>query len=218
MGIVWLVIGLDWRNSLTTFIWDFDGTLVDSYEAIGEALKVTYAHYGLTFDEEWVMDFIIKESVKALLYQVAAQEQLNFEELSSFFKKEQEAHDHMIKPMPNLACVLEATWKKGIQHFVYTHKGITANNVLERLGVRKYFTEVVTSANGFARKPQPEAIEYLVEKYGLDKASTYYVGDRRIDVEAAENAGVKSINLGQPASKINQKIANLSELITLFKA
>ena len=41
MGIVWLVIGLDWRNSLTTFIWDFDGTLVDSYEAIGEALKVT---------------------------------------------------------------------------------------------------------------------------------------------------------------------------------
>ena len=77
---------------------------------------------------------------------------------------------------------------------------------------------MVTSANGFARKPQPEAIEYLVEKYDLDKASTYYVGDRRIDVEAAENAGVKSINLGQPASKINQKIANLSELITLFKA
>ena len=147
---------------------------------------------------------------------MAAQEQLNFEELSSFFKKEQEARDHMIKPMPNLFNVLEATWQKGIQHFVYTHKGITANNVLERLGVRKYFTEVVTSANGFARKPQPEAIDYLVEKYDLDKASTYYVGDRRIDVEAAENAGVKSINLGQPDSKNNQKIANLSDLITLF--
>lgn len=218
MGIVWLVIGLDWRNRLTTLIWDFDGTLVDSYEAIGEALKVTYAHYDLVFDEEWVMSFIIKESVKALLYKVAKEEDLDFAELSTFFKKEQEARDHMIKPMPHLVEVLKQTKQAGVSHFVYTHKGITANDVLERLGVRQYFTEVVTSANGFARKPEPEAINYLIEKYALDKADTFYVGDRRIDVEAAENAGIKSINLGQPDSKNNQKIASLSELITLFKA
>ena len=101
-------------------------------------------------------------------------------------------------------------------HFVYTHKGITANDVLERLGVRQYFTEVVTSANGFARKPEPEAINYLLDKYDLDKTSTYYVGDRRLDVEAAENAGIKSINLGQPSSKINQHIADLSDIVALF--
>ncbi|WFM81192.1 HAD-IA family hydrolase [Streptococcus ruminicola] len=203
---------------MTTLIWDFDGTLVDSYEAIGEALKVTYAHYDFVFDEEWVMDFIIKESVKALLYQVAKEQKLDFAELSAFFKKEQEARDHMIKPMPHLVEVLKQTKQMGMTHFVYTHKGITANDVLERLGVRQYFTEVVTSANGFARKPEPEAINYLIKKYALDKADTFYVGDRRIDVEAAENAGVKSINLGQPDSKNNQKIASLSELITLFKA
>ena len=202
---------------MTTLIWDFDGTLVDSYEAIGEALKVTYAHYDLVFDEEWVMSFIIKESVKALLYKVAKEEDLDFAELSTFFKKEQEARDHMIKPMPHLAEVLKQTKQAGVSHFVYTHKGITANDVLERLGVRQYFTEVVTSANGFARKPEPEAINYLIEKYVLDKADTFYVGDRRIDVEAAENAGIKSINLGQPSSKMNQKITDLSDIVTLLK-
>ena len=201
---------------MTTFIWDFDGTLVDSYEAIGQALQVTYAHYGLAFDEQWIMDFIIKESVKALLYQVAKEQELDFAELSAFFKKEQEAHDYLIKPMPHLTEVLTATKQKGVTHFVYTHKGITANDVLERLGVRQYFTEVVTSANGFARKPEPEAINYLLEKYNLDKTSTYYVGDRRLDVEAAENAGIKSINLGQPSSKINQHIADLSDIVALF--
>lgn len=202
---------------MTTLIWDFDGTLVDSYEAIGEALKVTYAHYDLAFDEEWVMDFIIKESVKALLFQVAKEQELDFAELSAFFKKEHKARDHMIKPMPHLAEVLKQTKQMGTTHFVYTHKGITANDVLERLGVRQYFTEVVTSANGFARKPEPEAINYLIEKYVLDKADTFYVGDRRIDVEAAENAGIKSINLGQPSSKMNQKIADLSDIVTLLK-
>ena len=201
---------------MTTFIWDFDGTLVDSYEAIGQALQVTYAHYGLAFDEQWIMDFIIKESVKALLYQVAKEQKFNFAELSAFFKKEQEARDYLIKPMPHLTEVLAATKQKGVTHFVYTHKGITANDVLERLGVRQYFTEVVTSANGFARKPEPEAINYLLDKYDLDKASTYYVGDRRLDVETTENAGIKSINLGQPSSKINQHIADLSDIVALF--
>lgn len=201
---------------MTTFIWDFDGTLVDFYEAIGQALQVTYAHYGLAFDEQWIMDFIIKESVKALLYQVAKEQELDFAELLAFFKKEQEARDYLIKPMPHLIEVLAATKQKGVTHFVYTHKGITANDVLERLGVRQYFTEVVTSANGFARKPEPEAINYLLEKYDLDKTSTYYVGDRRLDVESAENAGIKSINLGQPSSKINQHIADLSDIVPLF--
>lgn len=201
---------------MTTFIWDFDGTLVDSYEAIGQALQVTYAHYGLAFDEQWIMDFIIKESVKALLYQVAKEQEFDFAELSAFFKKEQEARDYLIKPMPHLTEVLAATKQKGVTHFVYTHKGITANDVLERLGVRQYFTEVVTSANGFARKPEPEAINYLLDKYDLDKASTYYVGDRRLDVETTENAGIKSINLGQPSSKINQHIADLSDIVALF--
>ena len=73
---------------MTTLIWDFDGTLVDSYEAIGEALKVTYAHYDLVFDEEWVMDFIIKESVKALLFQVAKEQELDFAELSAFLNRQ----------------------------------------------------------------------------------------------------------------------------------
>lgn len=73
--------------NVTALIWDFDGTLVDSYEATGEALQATYAHYGLDFDEEWVMAFIIKESVQALLYQVAKEHHLDFAALSAFSKK-----------------------------------------------------------------------------------------------------------------------------------
>ena len=31
----------------TTFIWDLDGTLLDSYDAILAGIEETYAHYGL---------------------------------------------------------------------------------------------------------------------------------------------------------------------------
>lgn len=75
----------------------------------------------------------------------------------------------------------------------------------------------MTSANGFARKPSPEVIDYGIDKYHLDKAITYYVGDRRLDVEAAENVGIPSLNLGQPFLANNQHIEDLSDIIRLFE-
>ncbi|MGT2802450.1 HAD-IA family hydrolase [Streptococcus henryi] len=199
-----------------TFIWDFDGTLVESYDAIREVLVLLYEAYQIELDEDFVFDFIIKESVGALLRRLAAEHNLPFEELLRFFNREQEARDHMINLMPHAKEALQFTKEKGIQLFIYTHKGATTGAVLARLGIDQYFTEVITSANGFIRKPHPQGVDYLIEKYDLDKEQTYYIGDRRLDVEVAENSGIQSINLGQPESKINQKIENLSQIIDIF--
>ena len=38
----------------TAFIWDLDGTLLDSYDAILAGIEETYAHYGLDFDREGI--------------------------------------------------------------------------------------------------------------------------------------------------------------------
>ncbi|MBF7093947.1 HAD-IA family hydrolase [Streptococcus sp. HF-1907] len=200
----------------TTFIWDFDGTLVESYEAIRQVLVLLYKTYDLPLDEDFVFDFIIKESVGSLLRRLAAEHDLPFEELLRFFNREQEARDDMINLMPYAKEALQLTKEKGVQHFIYTHKGATTGAVLARLGIDHFFTEVITSANGFARKPHPEGVDYLVTKYGLDKLQTYYIGDRRLDVEVAENAGIQSLNLHQPDSAINRKIDDLSDLVDLL--
>ena len=49
------------------FIWDLDGTLLDSYEAILDGIAETYAHYSLDFDREAVHAFILQQSVQVLL-------------------------------------------------------------------------------------------------------------------------------------------------------
>lgn len=199
-----------------TFIWDFDGTLAESYEAIMEALELLYDKYDFSLDKLWVADFIIKESTGQLLDNLASQHELSQQELKDFFSEEQEKRDHMITLMPGAKAVLEKTFEAGFQHFIYTHKGATTEAVLKNLEIDRYFTEILTSVNGFERKPHPEGVDYLVEKYGLDKANTYYIGDRSLDVKVAENAGIKSINLHQPASAFNQKISQLSDLLDLF--
>mgnify|MGYP002607796150 CR=1 FL=1 len=51
----------------TAFIWDLDGTLLDSYEAILSGIEETFAQFSIPYDKEKVREFILKYSVQDLL-------------------------------------------------------------------------------------------------------------------------------------------------------
>ena len=97
---------------------------------------------------------------------------------------------------------LETLASAGCRSFVYTHRGVSCPAILAHTGLRPYFTELVTALEGFPRKPSPEGILYLLEKYALDPAACFYVGDRRLDMEAAENAGVGGIFYAPPETPV----------------
>ena len=82
----------------------------------------------------------------------------------------------------------------------------------------RYFIEILTIEDGFQRKPNPEAINYLISKYNMNRNSTYYVGDRKLDIESANNANIKSIlfipkdSYIKPTKKENYIIEDLIEI------
>ncbi len=175
---------------MTTFIWDLDGTLIDSYEVFLEALSESFANFNLPFDRETVYNFIKGQSVNALL----KEQTVPFQEIKEDFTTNSTAKNDEIKLMVGAKAVLDWTQKEKIQNFIYTHKGKNAYDLLNQLEISPYFLEIVTSENGFKRKPHPEAINYLLEKYKLKPEETYYIGDRILDIEAAHNSGIQSIN------------------------
>ncbi|HEL2474242.1 TPA: HAD-IA family hydrolase [Streptococcus suis] len=192
-----------------TFIWDLDGTLLDSYEAILAGIQETYEQYKLPFDREEVKQFILRYSVKDLLVRDADKYGLDSDELNRVRATSLKEKNTQIPLMAGAREILDWTAEKGIQNFVYTHKSDNAFQVLEDLGVRHHFTEILTSDSGFARKPSPEALLFLIDKYGLDGENTYYIGDRLLDVETAVNAGIHSINLQIDGVEQNWKIVSL---------
>lgn len=195
-----------------TFIWDLDGTLLDSYEAILAGIQETYEQYKLPFDREEVKQFILRYSVKDLLVRDADRYGLDSDELNRVRATSLKEKNTQIPLMAGAREILDWTAEKGIQNFVYTHKSDNAFQVLEDLGVRHHFTEILTSDSGFSRKPSPEALLFLIEKYGLDKEKTYYIGDRLLDVETAVNAGIQSINLQIDGVEKNWKIVSLLDI------
>ena len=202
----------------TAFIWDLDGTLLDSYEAILSGIEETFGQFSIPYDKEKVREFILKYSVQDLLVQVAEERKLDAEVLNQVRAQSLAEKNAQVILMPGAREVLAWADQVGIRNFVYTHKGDNAFTILRDLGLESYFTAILTSQSGFARKPSPEAATYLLDKYQLNPDNTYYIGDRTLDVEFAQNSGIQSINFLESTYEGNHRIQALADISRFFKA
>lgn len=197
------------------FIWDLDGTLLDSYEAILAGLEETFSQFKIPYDKEKVRSYILKYSVQDLLQEVAEEKNLDLTELNQARAQSLAEKNAQVVLMPGAREILAWADKQGIQQFVYTHKGENAFAILGDLDLLQYFTEILTNQSGFARKPNPEAAVYLLEKYDLDPEETYYIGDRTLDIEFAQNSGIQSINFLESPAVCNRRISQLEDISSL---
>lgn len=202
----------------TAFIWDLDGTLLDSYEAILSGIEETFAQFTIPYDKEKVREFILKFSVQDLLEQVAEERKLDAEVLNQVRAQSLAEKNAQVVLMLGAREVLAWADQAGIQQFVYTHKGDNAFAILRDLGLESYFTEILTSQSGFARKPNRESATYLLDKYQLNPEKTYYIGDRTLDVEFAQNSGIQSINFLESPYERNRSIQRLADIPHIFGA
>ncbi len=195
---------------MTAFIWDLDGTLLDSYEAILAAINQALRNTDVPFDKEAIRRHILATSVKDFFEKIEKETGNN---LKSLYQTALPQFSGEIRLLPGAQEVLDWAEEQGIQQFVFTHKDEEAHPLLERLDLAAYFREVVTASDGFARKPDPEALYYLMDKYKLNPDQTYYIGDRLLDIEAALAAGIQSINfLSHPESQAIEHLGEISEL------
>lgn len=185
-------------GSRTGLIWDMDGTLVDSYPAIVPAVREACAESGLHFEEEYIYREVIRSSVGDFIARHAAEQDAAW--IQARFDTLNDSRIDDIRPMPHAGETLAALTESGNLCFVFTHRRASCHAILEHTGLQKYFTEVVTALDGFPRKPAPDAILFLLEKYALAPESSFYVGDRSLDIEAANNAGIGSILYLPPSS------------------
>ena len=175
------------------FIWDLDGTLLDSYGVIVDGLCETFLSFGVTPGKEYIHREVIVRSAHELMTDISAEAGIPFDKLKKTCSAITEREKMKIVPIPGAKEILTYLSRRGARCFVFTHRGATSEFVLKNTGLYGFFEEIVTGKDGFPRKPDPSAVNYLVEKYRLDRENTYYVGDRAIDVECAKRAGIKSI-------------------------
>lgn len=170
-------------------IWDFDGTLFDTYPPMCRDLQAAMEQLGLHFTLEELLERFTSSREEVLAY-CGARAGRTADEIDTVYRAWVTAHGQpQAQPFPHVREVLARFQAAGGRNFVFTHRSGSVHDYLAQADLTRYFTEVVSAGATFARKPAPAGNLYLMEKYGLDPARTLAVGDRELDILAGKNAG-----------------------------
>ncbi len=202
-------------------IWDFDGTLFDTYPAIADVFLETFRKFNINENRAEVLEFL-HLSLSETYDHFSKKHSLNRETLREKFVETEEAMDvSKAIPFDGAEKVLTHVIDNGGRNFIYTNRGVSTYSFLEYADHMKYFTEIITREDGYGRKPSPDCIIYFAKKYSFNNEETLMVGDREIDVLAAHNAGIKSCYFNSHQISIPTKphiyIDHLTELIPYLK-
>lgn len=171
------------------FIWDFDGTLYDTYPIILQAIMKVLANNGAAADEQAVYKMLKEYSSK----KVAETYGIDFESFANQQHAIEAVDDRIPRPFDGVKETLQAIKDGGGRQFIMTHRmADDTRALLEKDGLAEYFEAIVGPEMKFARKPDPEAILYLVNKYEMVPEKSVMIGDRIMDVEAGNRAGIHS--------------------------
>lgn len=130
---------------MNAYIWDLDGTLLDSYAVIVEGAAKTARAAGLNDPDDFVLKAVKQGSVTGYLKELSKRSGVPFEELMAQYRLYSHELDDRITLMDGAEETLEKLRNTGAVHYVYTHRGSSFEPILERLGILRCFREVVTS-------------------------------------------------------------------------
>jgi phosphoglycolate phosphatase len=171
-------------------IFDFDGTLIDSYEAITESLNHVRQAFGrpaFPLDE---VKGMVGHGLERLIESAIGKEQVA-DGVKLFREKYATLCESRTKILPQVRETLEELDRRTYPMAIATNKpSYFARDILKALEIEHLFAEVLGPNDVERPKPDPEMIEIIMMRLGLGTDEVLYVGDMPLDIEVARNAGI----------------------------
>ena len=183
--------------SLLGFIFDIDGTLVDSNELHVDSWDRAFQRFGKQFSREQLRAQIGKGSDQYLPEFLTPEEIKRFgkeldEYRSELFKKE---YLPKVQPFPKV-CELFQRIHDDKKRIVLASSGKKADTkyYIDLLKIGDFIDAYVSGDDADSSKPAPDIFAASLEKLGdMSPANAVTVGDTRFDIEAAKKADLQTI-------------------------
>lgn len=178
--------------SVSFVVFDLDGTLVDSQRDLADAANALIVERGGAALPVDAIAGMVGEGAALLVRRALIAAKLDAEPrdaLPRFLDLYDERLLRHTALYEGMADVLESLAER-LPLAVLTNKpGRATERILDGLGVRRYFRDVVGGDTPFGRKPDPAGLRELIARAGVTPDGTMLVGDSRIDLETARSAG-----------------------------
>jgi phosphoglycolate phosphatase len=200
---------IDWRN-YDTFIFDLDGTLVDSLDQIERSLNTTRLSYGYKKTPEGQVFSNLGLPLRHLFSDLDMPQDQQ-DEFVAFFRNELTKQISISNQLyPNVSDLVFLIRDQDIKIAIATSKPThLAKMVIENSEINGMIN-FIQGTDYFPAKPDPEVIRRCISS--LKSKSAIMVGDRKEDVLAASAAGIPAIGIAQSAHSENMLIASGAKL------
>jgi len=177
---------------IEAILFDLDGTLIDSAEDIGLALRKTLKEIGL---EEYYPQNIrnyIGGGVKALLERILG-DKFKEDYVVIFRKFYLENPVVYTRPYEGIPEILSDLKDKGYRLAVVSNKlEELSREILKRIGLIDYFDFIAGGDTFSEKKPSPVPVLKTLETIGGEPSYSLIVGDTEADIVAGKDAGIKT--------------------------
>ena len=176
-------------------LWDFDGTLMDTYPLLTEVFVRIAAENGVRLTAENALS-LLKGTLRDACAALSALTDVSVDEL---LKECRAAEAERLLDAPKLLCgipeLLLALHERGVRHYVVTHRDLRCRDMLAQCGVLMLISGFLTHEDGYPRKPAPEMVQGCLQRYALAADDCVMIGDRPLDTRAGKAPGVRGILL-----------------------
>ena len=171
-------------------IFDFDGTLIDSYEAIGESLNHVRSSFSLPPYPAEEIRPMVGHGLEQLIVRAVGADRVE-DGVRLFREFYATVCERKTTILPQVKETLDTLDRRGYLMAIASNKpSYFARDILKALEFDHLFVEVLGPNDVQRPKPDPEMLEIIIMRIGLSPEEVVYVGDMPLDVEAGRRAGV----------------------------
>ncbi|MDH5517809.1 MAG: phosphoglycolate phosphatase [Gammaproteobacteria bacterium] len=182
---------------ISTVLFDLDGTLVDTAPDMAHSLNLLLDEQGSARLAYEIIRPHVSNGSEALV-KLGFGDALEQPRLDALKKRyleiyQQNIHIHS-QLFPGMEQLLEAIESAGKRWGVITNKpSWLTEPLLQSMGLSSRCACIVSGDTTAQRKPDPEPMYHACELIGVKATDCIYIGDARRDIEAGNNADMKTI-------------------------
>ena len=172
-------------------IFDLDGTLVDSYTALAEAVNFARRQHGMReLGAARIREFV-GDGLDKLLQRAFENERVPPSVRDAFETRYDEICCAESKVLADVEATLAELAGAGVAMAVCTNKPTSfSKKILDFLQLAPYFRAIVGPDLAGARKPEARHLLHTLAATSCAPGEALFVGDMPIDVHAARNSGI----------------------------
>ena len=184
------------KKTITTLLFDFDGTVFDTVEGITKSIQYALRKHGRDAELEELRCFAGPPLVDKFMevYEVSKEEAEQL--VTDFRERYVPIGVYESSPFPGIRELLEAVRAAGKKTAIATSKPqALAELLLQRAGLRDLFDVVVGSGGGVNNDAKWQIVNRAMELCGSKPEDCVLVGDTKYDVEGAKKCGIPCIGV-----------------------